>query len=262
MAVLKRGEARIYYETYGEGAGEWVTLVNGSSRSSSDFRAFARVLVENGYRVLTPDNRGAGRTESWPEFTLADIAEDIAAIWDELGVDRSHLLGISLGGMISQTLAGAYPDRVASLSLVSTSPTARYLHPGNQLDSATPEDVEREMTKYFSPGFIARNQLLYKSMLKETGKAYNDPVSRERARGQRRATQGFDFVGRLGELTMPALVVHGDADEVIEIAAVDAFRQGLPHAQVAIFEGAGHLLLVEAPKRLYETVVAFLKAAR
>ena len=84
--------ASIYYETHGE-SGDWVTLINGHTRTVRDFKMFTKKLIASGFRVLVADNRGAGETETSFPFTLEDIAEDIHDIWEELNIDKSHVLG-------------------------------------------------------------------------------------------------------------------------------------------------------------------------
>jgi 3-oxoadipate enol-lactonase len=258
MSFLDRsGGVRLFYEIWGEESGNWVTLVNGYSRSSTDFRALARFLSEQGYRVLTFDNRGAGKTECPLNFSLSDMVSDVGALWDEVGAEQSHILGISYGGVVSLRVARSYPERVSSLGLISTSPTSRFIHAGSQLYEQSPAEVEAEMSKYFSTGFAARNELLFRALLKETAKAFRDAPSRERARAQRQALGAFDFTADLSSIQAPVLIVHGDADRVIDVAAVAVFSEGMPQAKTEIFQGAGHLLLAEAPKRLYEVIADF-----
>lgn len=257
MFLQRYENTRIYYDTWGEGTGPWVTLVNGYSRSSSDFRAMARFLVERGFRVLTFDNRGSGKTETPLDFSLQDIVDDVFALWDSLKVTRSFILGISYGGVVSLNVAHRSPNRVSGLALVSTSATSRYVHAGEQLYNMPMETVEAELAKYFSPAFAEANRVLFKALVKETAKAFSDPESRERTRAQRRALNNFDFTAYLPALRMPVLVAHGTADQVIDPAAAEDFRQGIPQAKVELFPGVGHLLLAETPKRFYEVVAGF-----
>ncbi len=93
MPYLERDNAKIYYEVWGD-SGPWVTLVNGHTRTMRDFRAMGYYLNERGWRALAIDNRGSGRTESPLDFTIDMMADDIEALWNELDIDESHLLGI------------------------------------------------------------------------------------------------------------------------------------------------------------------------
>jgi pimeloyl-ACP methyl ester carboxylesterase len=256
MPFLERESCRIFYETWGDVGTRWVTLINGHTRSHTDFRLFARFLVDKGYRVLSLDNRGAGKTECAPDFSVEDIAADVVALWDELGVKRSHLLGISFGGAISSTLVRDYPERVASLVLVSTAHHFAYAR-------ATAAGKQKpDMASYFSPRFAESNPLLFRALTKDTGTAYGSP---ERAAGtlaQQRSLQDFDSDAWLPQLRVPTLVVHGVDDRIIPMADARHLAKRIPGAKLETFEGAGHLLLAEAPRRLYETTESFFASLK
>ena len=98
------GETEIYYR-FLEGEGEVVTLICGHMRNLRDFSSLALFLRRAGHAVLTLDNRGAGKTQSAPTFTLLDMAHDVAAVWAELGIRSSHIVGFSMGGLIAQQVA-------------------------------------------------------------------------------------------------------------------------------------------------------------
>ncbi|TDC22828.1 alpha/beta fold hydrolase, partial [Kribbella albertanoniae] len=112
-----RTTAGIWWES--TGAGEPVLLINGLGTASTSW--FRLLPGLHGYRVITFDNRGVGRTGCSPEpFDLATMATDAVAVLDAAGVDRAHILGLSMGGLIAQELALSYPGRAESLILVST----------------------------------------------------------------------------------------------------------------------------------------------
>ena len=119
MPFLLRQFADIYYEQIGTGA-ETIVLLNGFMRPGSDFKMLARHCEASGFSVVLIDNRGAGQSISYGEFSLEDLADDVAAVLDTLGVKKVNLLGISMGGMIGQLFAIRYPSRVAKIALVST----------------------------------------------------------------------------------------------------------------------------------------------
>ena len=144
--MARHGEQSIAYELDGSPPGEPLLLVMGPGMSM-DFwpERFRTLLVERGFQVARFDNRDVGRsthlsglgapsalsllTRRWPRYTLADRADDAVAVLDALGWDGAHVAGISLGGMIAQTLAGRRPDRVRSLTSISSTPSPRIGRP-------------------------------------------------------------------------------------------------------------------------------------
>ena len=89
---LESTTAKIYYELHGE-TGDWVTLVNGHTRTMRDFKIFTRKLVEAGFRVLLLDNRGAGESKVSFPFSLSEMASDVIDLWDEIGIEKVTYLG-------------------------------------------------------------------------------------------------------------------------------------------------------------------------
>lgn len=260
MPFLERSEeVRIYFETAGE-SGHWVTLVNGYTRPLSDFKAMARYLAERGFRVLTFDTRGVGKTDYPPGFSLDDLADDIQALWKHLNVDASHLLGISFGGTIAATLAGRKPTELKKLALVSTALREEDLASSVITPSRDPRRFMADMTRYFSPEFLAKNQMLVQGFIRQVGRTFQEPESALGARAQREAFSEFDISPLLPEIAAPTLVVHGDADKVVAIASAKKIAAGIPGAKFQAFEGKGHLLLVESAVALYETISTFFQS--
>ncbi len=259
MPFLERGTTRYFYEREGDLLAPVVTLVNGYSRSSTDFRSFSRFLVSNGYQVIRVDNRGAGQTQNEPGFQVSDMAADVVALWDACGIEQSHLLGISYGGVLAVLIASQNPTRVASLMLVSTTPSSFFLGLDNDLSSQTPEKIEENFRRYFSEKFAQGNPILFKSMVKETAKAFIDPVSRARSAQQRAALKQFDFTALLHSIRCPTLIVHGEADNVVTPDAADVSHRAIKQSELELVPEVGHLFLAESPKFLYERVLQFIR---
>jgi pimeloyl-ACP methyl ester carboxylesterase len=249
MPYRERHGAEIFYETWGEVQGPWVMLVNGHTRSATDFRLFARFLTERGYRVLAFDNRGAGKTESEPDFSIDDIVEDARALLSEVGAEHTHLLGISFGGAVSMTFARRFPQMTRSLVLVSTA--SYFAHA--QLAKRPP------MTEYFSPRFAQVNPLLYRTLTKETDNAFADKRREEGTRAQARAIARFDARKWVSEIEVPTLIVHGEDDRIIPPEAARFLSEHIAGARLELVTGAGHLLLAEAPRKLYDVAEKFFR---
>jgi pimeloyl-ACP methyl ester carboxylesterase len=259
MAYLERPQARIFYEEEGPSDAACLTLLNGYSRSSSDFRALSKFMSSKGLRVLRLDNRGAGKTENADGFTVDDMVGDVLALWDFLGIASAHLLGISYGGVLSQLLANRYTSRVRSLVLVSTTSSSFFLQLDNNLSAQDPETIEKNLARYFSPKFAEKNPVLFRGMVKETAKVFTNPESRARTAQQRQALHKFDFTPLLHAIRCPTLILHGEDDQVISPEAADVANRAIRQSTLEIFPGVGHLFLAESPTLFYESVWAFLQ---
>lgn len=260
---LKRNTATIHYHVFaaddGVAAKGWLTLVNGYTRSMKDFWSMAQHFSRLGYDVLVLDNRGSGKTTHQERFTVADLADDIVALWDELGVERASLLGISMGGRICQQLMQSAGDRVAKLVLVSTTADATYVMRDSERkwgrDLAS---IKVTMAKYFAPKFLAGNKLLVEAMAKNIYAGIQKGSFQHGADDQDGALAGVDATPRLHEIEVPTLILHGRADQIIGYKAAVHLFEHILSSELLLLSGIGHLLLAECPKRLYSEVERFL----
>ena len=189
MAVLKRKAVNLNYEVVGD-SGPWVSLINGYTRPGTDFRMLAKHLANAGFQVLYFDNRGAGKTEAFGTFSLADMAEDVCELWRELGIENSHVLGISMGGIIAQVLSQMASIR--SLVLVSSTASQQYL----SADRGWPESlegIEEKLSSYFDEGFYERNKLLVSMMAKNILEEISGQEFLSRAQAQSHAIRSYQW---------------------------------------------------------------------
>jgi len=260
MPTLEIKDSSIQYECWRPetgATGDTLTLINGHTRTLSDFRAIGRNLTNAGLTVVVLDNRGSGKTKSPLDFTVDDMVEDVIAILDALGVRRTHVLGISMGGLIAQTIACRYPDRVDQLVLVSTCPSRKYIRNNEQGWVTGAEGVESKMASYFAADFIARNQLLFDSMVKQTVKAMAETDFLARAEAQRKAVQSFT-TPKLEAIAAETLVIHGLLDVTVDPEGGRELVRKIPRSKLLEIPGAGHLLLAEKPKELFEAIKGFV----
>lgn len=262
MPFFQRGAAKIYYEVFsaeGNDRGQWVTLINGHARSSTDFKAFAKYLAGQGYSVLTPDNRGCGKTES-PPFIFADMLQDVVALWKELGIARTHLLGISYGGVICENLAASNPQVVTSLILTSTTCQSSYLNSDRRLAELPLAERLEEMANYFASEFADRNPVLYKSLVKQMAAVFDDAEFVQKARKQRIALNLFDFRILCSSIKVPTLILHGSDDKVIVPESAEQLHKLIKGSELEIWDGIGHLFLAECARRFYERATDFFQS--
>lgn len=261
MPYLKLPHVNLFYEFEKvSDASRTITLVNGHTRSSKDFRLLSRSLLKNGISTLVFDNRGAGETQSYGPFSLQNIVEDLIELWNHLGIEKSHLLGISMGGMICQLLAASEPSRVQKLVLISTSASSRWVAPeANQSWGSTIASVLAKLDFYFAPDFKQRNKLLVEGMAKQILNSINNGNFAETALQQRQAMAGYaDMTLITSKIKAETLLIHGSEDKIIFPAAAEELQKLITNSRQIPINNCGHLLLAECPQQLYKVIADFL----
>ncbi|MFD1935800.1 alpha/beta fold hydrolase [Nonomuraea mangrovi] len=263
----------IAYDTFGTPRDRPLLLIMGLGSQLVHWDdEFCELLAGRGHHVVRYDNRDVGLSthfseEGVPDLTpgaaapylLSDMADDAAGLMDALGWPAAHVLGVSMGGMIAQALAIAHPGRVLTLTSIMSTPSPDAGPPTPEataaLFSAPAPDrqaaIERALevwTVIGSPGY----ELDRERIAKLAGLAYDrdyDPAGTTRqlaailASGDR--TEG------LGRLRMPALVVHGEADVLVQVSGGRATAAAIPGARLMTFPGMGH----DLPRPLWEQIM-------
>jgi len=262
MATLEVREALLNYEVWRSQDSSrklgWVTLVNGHTRPLNDFRMFGKKLVAHGFDVLAFDNRGAGLTTVSAGFSISDMTNDVRELWNAVGIEKTHLMGISMGGFLCQLLAIESPSKLERMILVSTSSRHDSISSDERPWSTDIDLVFAKLATYFTPQFAERNAALVKSMAKQITLQVQKGAFVKNSQLQRQALDGFDITSRLSEVDVPVLVIHGEGDAIIPVEEGEALARNLKSAKLAKLPGVGHLLLAEAPVKLSELVISFL----
>jgi 3-oxoadipate enol-lactonase len=263
--VARSAGAQLYYES--TGSGEPVLLVSGLGMAATGWWRTIPVLAER-MRVLAFDNRGVGRSDCTPgPYKLSQLARDAAAILDAAGEESAHVYGISLGGMIAQELALLHPERVRSLVLGASTPGGA-VH--ERADEAALAFIRRRASMPMEEGVWASVPYNYGSatLVRHPGRIGEDVVQRLRFpvtdagyRAQLVAATRHDAADRLGQVTAPTLVLHGDEDRLVPVANGKLLADAIPHARLQVLEGAGHLFTTDAPRADCD-VLRFLTQAR
>ena len=264
---------RLHYEIAGGGLGApAVLLVMGLALRGEVWGEVRDVLAASGYRTITMDNRGAGASEpSSLEFSTTLMAEDAVAVLREAFVRRAHVVGVSLGGMIAQELVLHHPQRVGALVLQSTSagrPRLDLIAPALPLRSAAllraraaRDDERRERTALrvlTTPGF-ARHADLEDPRVRGLVEGVEMGITPLGYAGQVSAAWRHRAGGRLPRITAPTLIQHGTKDGIVRAAAARAMARRIPHAELRLYQGAGHALAVQCPQSLRD-LREFLRA--
>lgn len=264
----------IEYESLGDPSHPAIVLIMGLGMQLTAWPdSFCHALVAHGYRVIRFDNRDCGLSGHAPgkkrgnlllamaasalglpvrtPYTLDDMAGDTAGLMDRLGIDRAHIVGASMGGMIAQVLAAKFPQRVLSLtSIMSSSGNRRVSKPSKPArkvllsrpgDPKDTESVIDYMVQMFgvigSPAYPASPEELRQRLGRSIRRAYT-PAGTARqllaiiASGDRRKL--------LRTIKAPTLVIHGAADPLVPLAAGRDTAQNIQGAQLLVIEGMGH----------------------
>ncbi|WP_367130354.1 alpha/beta fold hydrolase [Saccharothrix sp. HUAS TT1] len=213
---------------------------------------FCRRLADNGFFVVRFDNRDAGRSTHLPgtDYALTDLAADAVGLLDALGVERAHVVGASMGGMIAQVVAALHPSRVLSLaSLMSTTgrrgkgrTSPRLLrHVLARAARTEQQAVERRVRLFRAIGSSGFEQDVDEIRRATALSFRRDPDHREGRRRQHRAVRAAgDRTDQLARITAPTVVVHGTADLMCHHSGGEATAAAIGGARLVLVPGLGH----------------------
>ena len=265
----------ICYEETGSPDDPAILLVNGfTSQLISWTVGLVDQLAERGFRVISFDNRDVGLTtksggsppaDGSPAYTLGDMAADGMALLSAIGVDRAHVVGASMGGMIVQRMAIDHPQRVRSVtSIMSTTGDRSVGAPQADAMAAllTPPPTDRD-------AYLEHSATTWKIFAGAyyDEERFRDRFSRSYDRCFNPAGAAFqmaavmsdgDRTPELRELRCPALVIHGRADPLVGFSAGEATAAAIPGAELVAFDDMGHDL---PPALLPQIVDAIAKVA-
>lgn len=244
------------------GHGKPIVLLHGGEADHSMFDGLAPVLAAN-FTVIAYDQRDSGATRNPPSaYSLADLADDAAALIGGLGYDRAHVFGTSLGGQIAQVLAARHPGRIDRLILSSTWKVNR-----SPLDVNA--DVFRKLASYradtignapkiaeffFSPDYLrARPELIgmFRGSSRDDGQ-----------KARRGALLAQHVAADLTSFDRPTLLLAGDGDRLIPNPETFALALDLASVETMTIADVGHVASIQAPERVAEAVTAFLNSKK
>ena len=295
MPHIAANGIKLFYEEHGNPEHETVLLVMGLGAQMILWPdEFVAALVERGYRVIRYDNRDIGLSEKmegarppklawqlirkrigWPArvpYTLLDMADDGAGLLEALGIAKAHVVGASMGGMIAQLMAIEHSDRLLSLtSIMSTTGNAKLPQAEKSamdaliapLKSMEEDDlVEHGLNisrNIGSPGYRPDPAAQRERVLRVVRRSVYPPgLPRQLAAiiddGDRRT--------RLGHVTTPTLVLHGEDDPLVKLEAGQDTAKHIPGAKLVTIPGWGHDLPLELVDRLADEIALHAKAAR
>ncbi|MDO8322445.1 MAG: alpha/beta hydrolase [Phenylobacterium sp.] len=280
------------YAVYGPEKGEAVLLIMGFGAQMTRWSPqFIRELTNRGYRVIVHDNRDVGLSHRFedhgePDMTaiytalmsgqtpdvpyhLADMARDSVGLLEVLGVERAHVVGASMGGMIAQLVAANHPEKTASLvSIMSTTgnPAVPPAKPEAMAALTKPGvDPAVDMDKHVwsgleshkvigSPGYPTPDEILIERIRADARRAYY-PVGR--ARQMAAVVACGDRRPLLAAITAPTVVIHGEADPLVPVEGGRDTAASIPGAELHTIPGMGH----DLPHQLIPRIADLIERA-
>ena len=272
MASTSNGDVSLYYETFGADAHPALLLVNGLGSQCINFKVeFCERFAAQGFRVVRFDNRDVGLSshlKGGPRYTVDDMAEDGFVVLDAVNAGAAHIAGWSMGGMIVQAMALKDTERVLSMTSVMSAPgaiqgerapdvTAAFTAPAARTRDEAAERHLAGLRAWGSPACydVAR-------ITADAHAAYDrcwDPEGR--ARQAMAVGTSPSRVQALGRLSVPTLVVHGDADRLVPLDDGRATAAAIPRARLEIVEGMGHDYPPQYWDRMVELISTHATAA-
>jgi pimeloyl-ACP methyl ester carboxylesterase len=267
-ALCKVGDLDIAYETHGDAADPAVLLVMGLGTQMLGWHEdFCAEIAGRGFHVIRYDNRDVGRSTALRDlpvptmrqlllrskraagYTLADMADDGVGLLDRLGIERAHVVGASMGGMIAQTLAARRPDRTLSLVSIMSNTGARFsgqpkLATYKVLLGRPPQERDayiEHTVKVFrligSPGFERDDDELRRTAAMAYDRGRNPAGA---ARQLAAIISSGDRTELLRTIRAPTLVIHGTEDRLVSPSGGRATARAIPGARLLRIEGMGH----------------------
>lgn len=261
MPTVEVGDVDLFYERRGEGPP--LLLIAGIPATARDWRPFAERLAGS-FTVVSFDNRGSGRSDKPEEwYSIGGFADDAAGLVEALSLDRPHVFGVSMGGMIAQELAIRHGGSISRLVLGCTNCGGeRAIQPADEVTEAFAYEgdgwehrIQLLAPHAFAPGFPDANPEAYDAFV-ETKSADVQPLYAYRR--QLGAAVRHDTYDRLGEITNPTLVLTGTEDAVVPPENSEILNEEIPGSRLEHVAAAGHLFFVEKPEETVAILESFL----
>ena len=260
MPYAESDGVKIYWEEHGSGPP--LLLIMGLGYTLDMWNRALPALAER-YRTIVFDNRGVGRSDVPPgPYSIRAMAADASSVMDAAGIDKAHVFGVSMGGMIAQEFALQYPERVRSLVLGCTAcggPKAVAAAPGvfqtlMARATMTPEEAIRAMIPFIYDEATPRERIEEDLEIRRRTLA-----SVEGYTGQVQAIIGWQSYNRLSQITAPTLVIHGESDKLVPPENGRLIAETIPGAELVMLPKASHIFVTDQAEASIEAVLSFLK---
>jgi 3-oxoadipate enol-lactonase len=260
--LIKANGIQLNYELSGKKDGSFVILSHSLGSSLMMWNPQMKAL-EPHFQVLRYDIRGHGKSEAPPgAYALELLGEDAVALLDVLEIEKVHWVGLSMGGMIGQSVALNYPKRLESLALCDTgaaiAPEAQPIWQ-ERIDAVREKGVasqlEPTMERWFTPAFLKLNSymlgVIRKEFLATPAQGYLGCIY---------AIRKLNYLERLSAINVPTLIMVGEDDPGTPVSASEAMHRRIPNSKLVIIKSARHLSNVEQPEVFNTNLLTFLKS--
>lgn len=246
---------KLFYEAFGEGIP--LTLVHGYPLDHTIWMDVAPKLQSEA-RLILPDLRGHGQSPV-PQgpYSMREMAEDVVALWDDLGIERSVIGGHSMGGYVTLAVARYFPERLSGLALIASRTNA--------------DSPDRRQARLASIEDVRKNGVVESLSAMPVNLSYNNKV-RERCKEIILDASPVGVMGVLAamadrpdsldiflNLAVPRLIVAGDDDQIVPIESMRAVAQKMEQPRFVEIHGAGHMPMLEKPDEVATALSAFIQ---
>jgi 3-oxoadipate enol-lactonase len=251
-------ELSLYYEVHGSPANPPVILIHGIGADHAMWQPQITSFPEAGYFIVVPDLRGHGRSEIPETFRIVDCARDIKDLLDHLKIQRAHFVGVSMGGMIAQQFIVQYPERAISQVIVDSLSGAT--RPIERLNAGLAAFLLRVLPQKMQ-AYMLRTS--YKKLQHEdVGKYFEDRILHMDSRwllSARLEVNRFNIVEKLPDVSMPTLVLVGDAFGNLAINMAQITADTTPNAEFQVLKGGGDPSNLLVPEIFDRAVMDFIQ---
>ncbi|MGZ4676130.1 MAG: alpha/beta fold hydrolase [Acidimicrobiia bacterium] len=252
----------IHYDVFGRREGTPLVMIQGLGADSRGW-ALQRLALGRRFRCITIDNRGVGRTGPAPEpYSLEQMANDVIAVLDQERIERAHVLGASMGGVIAQIVGVLHPHRTRSLVLACTA--CRHHEWRRELLQEWADAVERdgmaalgdEALQWLVGPRLRRRFGIWLNLIARV--VLQQPPNTFVAQVRAILDAPDELRLELGSIRVPVLVITGSQDALTPVGDAEELAELIPHARLEVLSGAAHGLMAEAPNGFNEAVLRFL----
>ena len=251
----------LFTQAFGESANRPILLIMGAMASAVWWpEEFCRQLARSGRYVIRYDHRDTGQSTSYPPdaatYTVEDLADDAVGVLDVYGIERAHLVGMSLGGYLGQLIALKYKERVRTLALIASEalaatypsippmdPAVLAYHAGagalDWTDRAAVLDYQVGAWRLLSGTAHPFDEADIRAMAATDFDRTPNPMS---AFNHARLSEAGRWLDRLADITAPVLIIHGTEDRVVRFAHAEVLRANIAGAKLVRLNGSGHEL--------------------
>lgn len=261
MATIEIEGIKIHYEVQGEG--EPLVFLHGGTGDSLSYWSNQVPVFSREFRVITMDHRGYGRSDKQEiEYSPKVSAQDLNILLDKLGVEKAHIVGLSLGGMIAQQFALDHSHRLKKLILADTGSGVRTEKLRLFIDT-TITLAEKLGMEYmfdfnllfaFSEKFLCENKEILENQKKAWIKTPVGPFVQIL-----KGVKNWDVTDQLSRIKAQTLIIWGDEDIELPKVYTDILSQNIPYSRTVLIEGSGHKSCADKPHEFNRVVMEFLK---